>query len=397
MEWKTTWSYLPIDYNYTLGTIKNVTQKSVFLNNIDGDKIKLKLSNKYGKDPLFMERVVLTQKRKRAQSIDSFVVMTKDNHHQICLQPGEESYTDEMEYEIVAGSELMIHIYFKEQVTIQSVCATWSAKSWKSCFLEDGDFTNQSDLFGKKGVDILKKLQTDDNIPEVLIGLSQILVLTSKKVKTIVLFGDSITHMSYYFDALQRQLYEAQPEKVTLINRGIGGNKLLHDASYNKNDPGQGKCFGNAALKRFEEDVYSTETPEIVFLLEGVNDIMHPDVFSLLDESVDANMLSEGITSLVAIAKKYQSKIFLGTITPFGGYPVKVRDSAEEVRKAINEWIRTQEIADGYFDFSKEIESKSNTRFMQEEYHLGDGLHPNTKGGEIMAKLVLECLNQILE
>lgn len=45
MEWKTTWSYLLIDYNSSIGTIENLTQRTVFRNNLSGEKIRIRFSN----------------------------------------------------------------------------------------------------------------------------------------------------------------------------------------------------------------------------------------------------------------------------------------------------------------------------------------------------------------
>lgn len=392
MEWKAAWSYLPIDFNYTLGEIENITQRAIFKNNIDGEKIRLKFSNKYGKEPIYIEKALLTQKRKNESQIEESCTLTKEHKSQIYIAPGEEFYSDEIEYNTEAGSELIVSIYFKEKIKIQSICATWCAKSWNTQYLEDGDYTNNLKTQGKQGVDVLTNLQTDENIPTVLIGISKIEVLTAKKVKTITMFGDSITHMSYYFDAFLQKIYAAYPGEVTLINRGIGGNRLLYDASYNKDDLGKGKCFGTSGVSRFEEDVFLEDSPEMVFLLEGVNDIMHPDVFSLPKEVVNAEMLEQGIRAVTQICRQHKSKIFLGTIMPFGAYPIQVGEDAKKIRNEVNAWVRTQTIADGYFDFSKEIESSAKAGYMKEEYHLGDGLHPNVMGGEKMADLVLKSI-----
>ena len=38
MEWKTSWSYLPVDYETSIGTIENITQRTVFWNNLSEKK-----------------------------------------------------------------------------------------------------------------------------------------------------------------------------------------------------------------------------------------------------------------------------------------------------------------------------------------------------------------------
>ncbi len=41
MEWKTSWSYLPVDYETSIGTIENITQRTVFWNNLSGKKVRI--------------------------------------------------------------------------------------------------------------------------------------------------------------------------------------------------------------------------------------------------------------------------------------------------------------------------------------------------------------------
>ena len=63
MEWKTAWSYLPLDYGTTIGIVENITQKTVFRNNINGNKVKVKFTNLYGNTPLKLKEVIIAQRK----------------------------------------------------------------------------------------------------------------------------------------------------------------------------------------------------------------------------------------------------------------------------------------------------------------------------------------------
>jgi lysophospholipase L1-like esterase len=194
--------------------------------------------------------------------------------------------------------------------------------------------------------------------------------------------------MSYYSDALMERIYPKLTEKVTIVNRGIGGNRILHDASYVADMPGNGSCFGIAACKRFEEDVYSSDCPEMILILEGVNDMMHPYVFGHENEVVSAKDLQAGLVTLIQIAHERGSKVYLGTVMPFRNNELEWLPDSEWVRLELNEWIRNQKIADGVIDFAKVIEKEENPEYMREDLHIGDGLHPNREGGNVMAEAI---------
>jgi lysophospholipase L1-like esterase len=162
--------------------------------------------------------------------------------------------------------------------------------------------------------------------------------------------------------------------------------------------PGNGSCFGVAACKRFEQDVYGSDCPEMVIIMEGVNDMMHPYVFGHMEEVVSAKDLQSGIERLVQIAHEKGSKVYLGTVMPFRNDEFEWLPESEAVRLELNEWIRNQKIAEGFIDFAKIIESEENPQYMMDGYHIGDGLHPNTEGGIAMATAIpLEWIQEGIE
>lgn len=87
------------------------------------------------------------------------------------------------------------------------------------------------------------------------------------------------------------------------------------------------------------------------------------------------------------MAHKHHAKIFGATITPcgFDEYPEGWLAAFEEIRIKTNEQIRKGIGYDGYFDYDAAVRDESRPGYMKEEYHLGDGLHPNDAGGAAMA------------
>lgn len=276
-------------------------------------------------------------------------------------------------------------MYLKERTNIQSACSTWMAQSLRTSYAVNGDYTMEQSIEAIKSEDIYPYVKADVNKANIIFGISEINILTSEKVTTVALFGDSITHMSYYSDALINLVYKKYPGKITIVNRGIGGNRLIHDATL-VDMPGKGKCFGEAGVKRFNRDVYSNYAPEVVIILEGINDMMHPYLFNRNNEIVSVDTLKEAVVKLIEIAHNRQSKVYLGTVMPFRNDNEEFLQESEKVRIEYNNWIRNQDISDGIIDFCKAISNPQNLEYMKEGTHIGDGLHPNEKGGEEMAK-----------
>ena len=52
MKWTSSFKYLPINYGMTLATLSDKTQRVLFDNNLNGNKVRILFSNKYAKETL---------------------------------------------------------------------------------------------------------------------------------------------------------------------------------------------------------------------------------------------------------------------------------------------------------------------------------------------------------
>lgn len=355
MEWKTAWSYLPLDYGTTIGTVENITQKTIFRNNINGKRVKVKFTNLYGNTPLKLKEVVIAQRKYGQSGITGSVNVTVDNQQEIIILPGQEFYSDEIIYNIKAGTDIVLSVYIEEAAEIQSSCCSWAKQSWYTTYVLGGNYTKIEDINGAKSYEVYPFIKTYMDNADVIAGISEVRLLTEEDVKVITLFGDSITHMSFYSDALIEDLYKRFPGKVTVLNKGLGGNKLLTDASYFPDIPGNGRSSGQAAIRRFERDVFLTETPDFIFMLEGVNDLMHPYLLKKEDLLPTKQEMIEAYMKLVSIAHKNGSKIYLSTILPLVHQRTPFGAEGEKIRNEINKWILKQKESDGVFDFASAL------------------------------------------
>ena len=390
MKWVSAFSYLPINYNVKLATVADQSQRIEFDNNLNGGRLRLRFSNRYGKSTLCLSRV--TVGKAAGERVENLRPVTLNGSAAIRLAPGEELWSDEIELPVSAGERLAVTSYVDEPQSIESICAFWSAVGPIVRLSRSGDYTDGGRFEELPARELYPIIEEELNPVKAYFfyGVSGVQVLTDDEVKTVVLFGDSITHMSYVSNALYKRLAAAYPGRVSVLNRGIGGNRVLHDATRVSFIPGEGSCFGTAGVTRFEEDVFGQERADAVIVLEGINDIMHPIQFDHLDEQVTPEELVAGCKQYIAVARRRGAKIFGATVTPCGhaDYPADWLPKFEALRLAVNERLRAGIGYDGVFDYDAAVRDEDRPGFMRDDCHICDGLHPNDRGGALMAEQI---------
>ena len=217
-------------------------------------------------------------------------------------------------------------------------------------------------------------------------------VLAPDSAETVVAFGDSITDGARStVDAnrrwpnilADRLLAPHGRKEIAVVDAGIGGNRILHDAATNVQ-------FGVNALARFDRDVLAQPGVRYVIVLEGINDIGHAGTSAPDSETVSAEEIIAGLKQMVERAHEHGVKIFGGTLTPFAGtvFPGYYTAEKDVKRKAVNEWVRTSKAFDGVVDFDKAIRDPSDPDRMLAAYDGGDHLHPSDAGYKAMADAI---------
>jgi lysophospholipase L1-like esterase len=67
---------------------------------------------------------------------------------------------------------------------------------------------------------------------------------------------------------------------------------------------------------------------------------------------------------------------------------VLLAPGSEQGRQAVNAWIRTQDVADGYFDFDLAVRDPSNPAVLAAPYGSVDHLHLSPAGYQRLAEAV---------
>lgn len=188
------------------------------------------------------------------------------------------------------------------------------------------------------------------------------------KKADVVFFGDSITQiwdLELYF----------KPETLK-INRGIGGDST---------------CF---AAKRFMADVIQLEPKNIVILL-GINDILaiHPDLWHKFPGRNPEDVLAdieENFRNMLSMCTN--EKVYICSILPQSLCEPYDRKLFDKTIQRANEILKKLcvEFGTEYVDYYSEIK-KEWDGLPQELAH--DGVHPNGKCYEIMARVLKEKID----
>jgi lysophospholipase L1-like esterase len=187
-------------------------------------------------------------------------------------------------------------------------------------------------------------------------------VFTGNTQTVIACYGDSITQGLGATPGLGKRYPELLGYKVRrpVLNLGVNGDL----AKYVRGLP----SLINSVLG----------VDSVVFVM-GINDIITGSLTSPKD-------FAENVSAAAASLRQSGRKFYIGTIPPAGGYS-KFDDSPskEELRQAINAWIRASSTFDGVIDFDAVLRDEAAPSRMRADSQ-SDWLHPNDTGYERMAE-----------
>ena len=230
----------------------------------------------------------------------------------------------------------------------------------------------------------LFKMVHENNRMQFIYGIEELLIPHDSQQTKIVFFGDSLVHQGFIVDQLTLRFLKTQKWNTSIINKGIGGSRILFGTDKNSDDYNR---HGQSGLLRFENDLYTSGPKEIIIVLHGINDI-------LTTQYNNATEIINGLKMYKEIAHVHHSKVMICTLMPFGNSQF-YSPALDEIRQEVNDWIRSSVATDDYFDLDKMVRDPLRPNCLDRNYDTGDGLHLNESGGRHIAKSME--LNQIFE
>lgn len=367
-KWVSTWGQSHINMHVFTPRAKNRTMRLSVENNLNGEKIRLRISNAAGSRTVKIGKMAV-----KCGGIKKAI--TVDGNAEVILEPHVERYSDEVEITVRAGNKIELSIFFDG--TSEPLSGNALAETIQ--YSEKGDFVDQDQMIEVAEQSMVSK---KFNLMMPIKVISGIEVLTSSDAKSLVVFGDSITQQGNWTIPFTRELYKHSPGNIAVVNKGIGGNRLLTDGV------GPFRMFGKAAVHRYARDVLDEAGVRGVIIALGSNDLgqskdEHDPNWRTADDMV------KGYKQLVTEAKKLGLTVFAATITPRGSCTVDYwSEEREIVRLEINEWIRKCGLFEDVFDFDKAVACDQDPVRLEFRYDSGDHLHPNRFGVEAMADII---------
>ena len=181
--------------------------------------------------------------------------------------------------------------------------------------------------------------------------------------KRVVFLGNSIT------DGWARHFPTMFPGK-SYIGRGIGGQTTPQ------------------MLVRFRQDVISLK-PSAVVILGGTNDIAGNTGASTIE------MIEDNLASMAELAKANGIRVVLSSVLPVYKYSWAPEiDPAMQIVK-LNAWMKDYAAKNGavYLDYESTMSDEKHGLKCELTY---DGVHPNTSGYRVMARLAEKAIADAL-
>jgi lysophospholipase L1-like esterase len=378
--------------------LRGQTLRLIVHTSIGGSRARIRLSNEFGAEALRIAAANLALRQAGAAIVPgSSRELRFGGRREIAIPAGGSVLSDPVELAVPALADLAVSLYLPEQVAAGTVQAAAYQMSYVSA---PGDFAGAPNLPVERQIPSWPFLAEVDveagAVPGAVPGASPSATGGSAPAAALVVFGDSIASGAVttmdanrrWPDLLARRLLDGPASAPTahlgIVNRGIGGNRLLRD-------PAVQPIFGRAALDRFERDVLGTAGVRAVFLAIGINDIGHPGMQGVpADQLPTPEELVDGYRELIERAHKRGIAVIGVTMTPFEGtvYPGYATPEKERIRHVVNGWISLAGKFDGVIDADEAVRDPAHPRRLLPAYDSGDHLHPNDRGMQAIADAV---------
>lgn len=355
----------------------NQTLRQIVHTSIGGSRARVVLSNAYGTVPVTVGAAHIALREKDSAIQSSGRPLTFSGRPSVTIPANAVIYSDPVDLVVPQLADLAIDLYLPGTTNTPGTITMHGGAFQTNYISETGNHA------GKPTLPAVARIQS-------WFLLSRVDVMASDAVGAVVAFGDSITDgarstsdtNNRWPDQLARRLL-AQGIKMGVLNAGIGGNRVLSEASVPPGADVRAVGAGMNALARFERHVLSQPGITHVIVLEGINDIGN----ARQNPTPTAEDLIAGHKQLIDQAHARGLKIYGATLTPFWG-AAYYTEVGEAKRQALNEWIRTGKAYDGVVDFDRATRDPNDPKKLLEKNDSCDYLHPADAGYQAMGDAI---------
>jgi lysophospholipase L1-like esterase len=347
----------------TLVGINNQTVRMVVRSSLGGSRVRVRLSNAAGGASVSLGGAHIALRARDSSIVaGSDRALTFSGKGTATIYAGEVLFSDPVNLNVGALTDIAVSLYFPKQTST----ATNHRFSLHDTYVsKDGDFTGAASIADPMGV------------VQSYYYLAGVDVMAPANAGTVVTFGDSITDGDQSSDntnsewpavlATRLQKNKATA-RIAVVNAGISGNRILGD--------------NGSGLARMFHDALDQPGVKWVTLLEGINDITGGTRANATG-NFSADDLISAYRQMIAMAHGMGVKIIGCTLTPFNGSSA-FNDRGEEIRSAVNKFIRSGGEFDAVIDFDAAMRDPQNPLQYRKEADSPDHLHPGDAGYKLM-------------
>jgi lysophospholipase L1-like esterase len=352
----------------------NVTFRDIAHLSLGGSQVRLTLSNEFGPGPLDIGGVHVGLSRGGGAIIaGSDRTVTFGTRETIRIPAGAVAVSDPIALDLPAFSDVAVSVYLPPNETADHL--SYHAAALSTNYIADGNALSSSSLRDAKPVTswlILKSIEVE----------------SEPSASAIVALGDSITdgvhstpdkNLRWPNLLAQRLHANKKTTNLAVLDAGISGNRL-----FSLGNP----LVGQDALARFDRDVLAQSGVKYLIVLEGINDIGRAGKPLKPDDATDAASLIWTLQQLAIRAHSHGLKVFVATLSPYTGFSYYYSSHGEEMRPAVNAFVRQSNEFDAVIDFDKVLRDPMNPDTLNASYDSGDHLHPNDAGYKAMADAI---------
>ena len=357
------------------------TVRLVLRTAVSGEKIRVRLSNEYGKTDVLLSGI-------SAAPCNETGVLTGDGVDLPVVKKisaGESVTSGEAALRLHAGDHFCVSLCVRE-----GKLTSGNLMSGVNCLLLSGDrrhsiYPNDrprlNDSVRHFATNLLSiPLQTPIPLFET------VELLNADGARSIVVFGDSLCQQGFWVNPFAERVREAFPGKFSVINRSIMGNRVLRDAS--PVFPLKG-FYGKRAMTRLERDVLQYPDVSHVILMLGANDLLHyATINGRPNEKPSPMQLLDGVFSLAETMQSHGLRVMGCTLVNFRDC-VDATQEKSDLCDLVNTLIRANaDRFDAFLDLAAVTGDPEHPQHTRPEYVGGDNMHFNARGGKAVAEAI---------
>lgn len=356
-NWTGTWAVASMS-DGSGKTFADQTLRQIVRVSVGGKRVRLKISNLFGTQPLSVEDVHLALRRSGSSIVVSSDHQLRfDGSTKVVIPAGAGVLSDPVPFDVPALAELAISMYLPGPTGP----ATFHGSAHQTSYLQAGDASGAPQMVNAKTSKSVYFLASLDVEAPSLRG-------------AVVTFGASITEGYKAADDSDHRWPDQLALRLTgqglsigVLNLGISGNRLLVNGA------------GESAENRFERDVLQQSNVRwVIFSDDSINDLGSRP-------SPSGEALIAALQRLIARAHERKIRFLCSTLTPFEGARAWTPEEETE-RQKINSFIRGKGSGcDGIVDQDIATHDPAHPTQYLTVYDHGDHLHPNDAGQKAIA------------